>query len=178
MKNIVVGGGCFWCLEAIFSRIRGVSGVTSGYCGGDVIDPSYESVCTGQTGHAEVVRVVYDPDKISLDDLLDIFFNVHDPTTLNKQGNDVGTQYRSEVFYTTPEEKLAAQAAIDRFAENLNNSNTVVTKISPLETFYPAEQYHHNYYSLHPTVPYCQAVVSPKVRKFMDSYKHFLDQPE
>jgi len=161
-----LGGGCFWCLEAVFQDLRGVERVESGYAGGRVPNPSYEQVCTGTTGHAEVVQVRFDPEVLSFRDLLQIFFEIHDPTTLNRQGADVGTQYRSAIFYHSPEQKAAAEKVI----AELNAAGVwpapIVTEVVPLTAFYPAEKYHQEYYRRNPNQPYCRAVISPKVDKF------------
>jgi peptide-methionine (S)-S-oxide reductase len=168
-----LAGGCFWCLEAVFEELRGVERVQSGYAGGTVADPSYHLVCTGTTGHAEVVQVTFDPAVISFRDILDVFFATHDPTTLNRQGPDVGTQYRSAIFCHSPEQKRVAE---ERIAE-LNAAGIwdrpIVTEVVPLQAFYPAEEYHQGYYRGHPTQGYCQAVISPKVAKFR---KQFADR--
>jgi peptide-methionine (S)-S-oxide reductase len=161
-----LGGGCFWCLEAVLLDLRGVTRVESGYAGGRTPNPTYEQVCTGSTGHAEVVQVEFDPQVITFRDLLEIFFDIHDPTTLNCQGADVGTQYRSAIFYHTPEQKAVAEKVI----AELNASGTwpapIVTEVVPFTGFYPAEKYHQEYYRQNPNQPYCRAVISPKVDKF------------
>jgi peptide-methionine (S)-S-oxide reductase len=165
-----LAGGCFWCLEAVFEQLRGVERVESGYAGGTVADPSYHQVCTGTTGHAEVVQVTFDPAVVSFRDVLDVFFATHDPTTLNRQGPDVGTQYRSAVFYHSPEQKRVAE---ERIAE-LNAAGIwdapIVTEVVPLQAFYPAEAYHQGYFRVNPRQPYCQAVVGPKVAKFRKQF--------
>src|SRR5215468_9386548 len=165
-ETAILGGGCFWCLEAVFDGLRGVKSVESGYMGGHVDNPTYRQVCGGDTGHVEVVRVTFDPQEISYGDLLDVFFSTHDPTTLNRQGGDVGTQYRSAFFYHSPEQKAAAE---QRIAE-LNAANIwdrpIVTEVVPLEAFYPAEDYHQGYFRANPDQGYCRVVVSPKVAKF------------
>lgn len=158
-----LGGGCFWCLDAVFRDLRGVQGVVSGYSGGEVANPSYESVCAGTTGHAEVVQVTFDPDVISFRELLEVFFTIHDPTTLNRQGADSGTQYRSAVYHHSPEQQVAA-AAVMADVQSLWN-DPIVTEVAPLETFYPAEDYHQDYYRANPSQPYCQVVIAPKVAK-------------
>jgi peptide-methionine (S)-S-oxide reductase len=161
-----LAGGCFWCLEAVFEQLRGVERVVSGYAGGDTPDPTYREVCGGATGHAEVVQVTFDPAVLSYRDLLDVFFATHDPTTLNRQGPDVGTQYRSAIFYHTPEQKQVAEARIAELnAEGIWDA-PIVTEVVPLRRFYPGEVYHQGYFRSHPTQPYCQAVVAPKVAKF------------
>jgi methionine-S-sulfoxide reductase len=169
-KTIVLGGGCFWCVEAVFNMTDGVISATSGYAGGKTKNPTYEAVCSGTTGHAEVVEVVYDPDKISLETVLDIFFTVHDPTTLNRQGNDVGTQYRSAIYYNDP----ADRQIIDQVMDELNKSDRfekkAVTEIKPLDIFYKAEVNHQDYYERNEFAPYCSYVIKPKVRKFKSKF--------
>jgi len=160
-----LAGGCFWCLEAVYLELRGVLGVQSGYAGGRVPNPSYELVCTGTTGHAEVVQVTFDPDEISYRELLDVFFTIHDPTTLNRQGNDVGTQYRSAVFYHSPEQQATVEQAIAELAAEKVWDDPIVTEVVPFTEFYPAEEYHRDYFRLHPEQAYCRAVIAPKVAK-------------
>jgi len=160
-----LAGGCFWCLEAVYLELRGVLGVQSGYAGGNVPHPSYELVCTGTTGHAEVVQVTFDPDEISYRELLDVFFTIHDPTTLNRQGNDVGTQYRSAVFYHSPEQQATVEEAIAELAAEKVWDDPIVTEVVPFAEFYPAEEYHRDYFRLHPEQAYCRAVIAPKVAK-------------
>ena len=164
-----LAGGCFWCLEAVFLDLAGVSHVLSGYSGGRIANPSYEDVCTGQTGHAEVVQVTYDDEQISYRDLLDVFFTTHDPTQLNRQGNDIGTQYRSAIFYHDESQKTAAEAALAEYAELW--PRPIVTQLAPLAEFYPAEEYHHDYFARNPHSGYCQMVVAPKVAKFRKQYR-------
>lgn len=159
------GGGCFWCLEAVFEMVRGVESVTSGYTGGTVPNPTYKAVCGGGTGHAEVVQIAFDPAVVSYRDLLDIFFAVHNPTTLNRQGNDVGTQYRSAIFTHSPAQRESAEAAIGDANAARTWPQPVVTTVEPLDTFYAAEDYHQGYFRNNPAQPYCQLVVSPKVAK-------------
>ena len=168
-----LGGGCFWCLEAVFEQLRGVEKVVSGYSGGSVPDPTYRHVCTGDTGHAEVVQVSFDPAVISFSDVLDVFFATHDPTTLNRQGADFGTQYRSAIFYHTPEQKEIAERRIAELNAADIWPRPIVTQVVPFETFYPAEDYHQGYFRANPTQGYCQAVISPKVAKFR---KQFTDR--
>ena len=165
-----LGGGCFWCLEAVFEELRGVGKVVSGYAGGTVTDPSYEQVCTGQTGHAEVVQVAFDPAVISYRDILDVFFATHDPTTRNRQGADVGTQYRSVIFYQTPEQKRIAEERIAELNAAKIWNAPIVTEVEPLKAFYPAEGYHQSYFRNNPAQSYCQVVIAPKLAKFR---KHF-----
>lgn len=157
-----LGGGCFWCLEAVFDRMKGVLSVESGYMGGHMADPSYEAVCMGTTGHAEVVRLTFDPAQVTFRDILHVFFAIHDPTTLNRQGNDVGTQYRSAIFYHSPEQLAAAREIIAGFEE----PESVVTEVTPAVVFYEAEAYHQEYFARNPHAGYCQYVVRPKVEKF------------
>jgi peptide-methionine (S)-S-oxide reductase len=164
-----LGGGCFWCVEAILEQLQGVERVTSGYSGGHVPSPSYELVCTGTTGHAEVVQVEFDPEQISFQDLLRVFFTAHDPTTPDRQGNDVGPQYRSAIFYHTPEQKAQAEEVI-RELEEQEVWAGIVTEVSPFERFFPAERYHQEYYRNNPYQPYCAVVISPKVAKFRKAY--------
>ena len=168
-----LAGGCFWCLEAVFDGLKGVVSVESGYMGGRAPNPTYEQVCGGDTCHAEVVRVNYDPAQVSFKDLLEVFFVIHDPTTLDRQGNDVGSQYRSAVFYHTPQQKADAGEVIARLNAAKLWSGPIVTEVAPASTFYLAEGYHQEYFARNPAQPYCQAVVAPKVAKFR---KHFLDR--
>jgi peptide-methionine (S)-S-oxide reductase len=169
------GGGCFWCLEAVFLELRGVSAVRSGYAGGHVPNPTYEHVCTGKTGHAEVVQVEFDPDVITYRDLLNVFFTIHDPTTLNRQGADIGTQYRSVIFVHSPAQRTDAEATIAKLnSEHLWN-HEIVTEVAPLDEFFPAEAYHDDYYRRNAEKPYCQLIIAPKVlkarQKFVDKLK-------
>ncbi|MGH7933217.1 MAG: peptide-methionine (S)-S-oxide reductase MsrA [Candidatus Binataceae bacterium] len=161
----VFGGGCFWCTEAVFERLRGVISVTPGYAGGTIPNPTYAQVCTGRTGHAEVVRVEYDPAEIGYDDLLTVFFATHDPTTLNRQGADVGTEYRSLILYTTDEQKRQARAFIDNLGNSDLAGRQIVTEVNPLNKLYEAEDYHREYYSNNSFAPYCQIVINPKLGK-------------
>ncbi|MCC6801785.1 MAG: peptide-methionine (S)-S-oxide reductase MsrA [Anaerolineae bacterium] len=165
-----LAGGCFWCLEAVYDDLKGVTDVVSGYAGGSVRSPSYEQVCTGTTGHAEVVQVTFDPAEVSFRDLLDVFFTIHDPTTLNRQGADVGTQYRSAIFYHSPEQKAIAEQAIRELTASHIWGNPIVTEVTPLDTFYPAEAYHQEYFRHHPDQGYCRVVIAPKVAKFRKQY--------
>ncbi|MCB9456209.1 MAG: peptide-methionine (S)-S-oxide reductase MsrA [Anaerolineaceae bacterium] len=161
-----LAGGCFWCLEAVYDELKGVTDVVSGYMGGSALNPTYKQVCTGLTGHAEVVQLTFDPAVITFQDILDVFFTIHDPTTLNRQGADVGTQYRSAIFYHSPEQKATAEHAIaDLNAAGLWG-NSIVTEVAPASTFYAAEDYHQDYFANNPTQGYCMAVVAPKVAKF------------
>jgi peptide-methionine (S)-S-oxide reductase len=168
-----LAGGCFWCLEAVFDGLKGVSHVESGYMGGNLPNPSYEQVCDGTTGHAEVVRVTFDPAVLSYRDLLEVFFVIHDPTTLNRQGNDTGTQYRSAIFYHSPEQKAVAEAIIAELDADKLWEARIVTQVVPAQAFYMAEGYHQEYFANNPRQPYCMAVVAPKVAKFR---KHFLER--
>ena len=161
--RIALGGGCFWCTEAVLDNMQGVIKVTPGYAGGTTASPSYEDVCKGITGHAEVVLVEYDPGQVSLEQLLDVFFTMHDPTTLNRQGNDTGTQYRSIVLYDSEDQKAETDRFMDEISKNYDKP--LVTEVKPLESFYPAEEYHRRYYEKNPRQPYCQVVISPKVEK-------------
>jgi peptide-methionine (S)-S-oxide reductase len=165
-----LAGGCFWCLEAVFGRLQGVESVTSGYMGGATVDPTYEDVCRGDTGHAEVVKVAFDPDRISYGDLLEVFFATHDPTTQDRQGNDVGTQYRSAIFFHSPEQKRVAEETAERLGREAF-SKPIVTQIVPAEAFYPAEQYHAQYYDrVGGRNPYCTYVIDPKVAKLRQKF--------
>jgi len=170
MEEIVLGGGCFWCIEAVFAGLEGVEVAESGYMGGHIKNPAYREVCTGRTGHAEVVRVVFDADRIRLDDVLDVFFTAHDPTTLNRQGADAGTQYRSAIFYTSEAQLPAIEAAVQR--AGLVWSNPIVTERTPATAFYPAEGYHQEYYALNGEAPYCKAVIAPKMHKVRQAFPH------
>ena len=165
-----LAGGCFWCLEAVYVELEGVEKVVSGYTGGAVPNPTYEQVCSGSTGHAEVVQVAFDPGAVTYEDILGVFFTIHDPTTLNRQGNDVGTQYRSAIFYHDDDQKTAAEQAIREMTEAGIWSSPIVTEIVPLTDFYPAEAYHQDYFARNPYQPYCQVVVAPKVAKFRKQY--------
>jgi peptide-methionine (S)-S-oxide reductase len=171
------GGGCFWCVEAIFSELAGVEKVESGYAGGTVPNPSYEQVCSGRTGHAEVVQVTFDPSVLSYRDLLRIFFTVHDPTTLNRQGADVGTNYRSVIFYHNDEQKSQAAEVMHEITEAGIWNRPIVTQLEPLKAFYRAEQYHQEYFKNNPNQSYCQIVIAPKVRKFREHYVQKLKVP-
>ena len=164
-ETATLAGGCFWCLEATYQEVRGVQKVESGYAGGSVPNPSYELVCTGMTGHAEVVQVTFDPAVISYRELLEIFFTIHDPTTLNRQGADTGTQYRSAVFYHSPEQKAAAEAIIAEFEREKVFDDRIVTEVVPFTAFFPAGDYHRDYYRRNPGQGYCRAVIAPKVAK-------------
>lgn len=171
LDTITLGGGCYWCIEAIYQRLDGVRSVESGFSGGTMKNPSYRDVCNGNTGHAEVVQITYDKTKTSLDEIFKVFFTVHDPTTLNRQGNDVGTQYRSAIFYRSEEQKKAAQDIIKALTEAKVYSDPIVTEVVPFTVFYKAEDYHQDYYNQHGSQPYCQIVIRPKVEKFEKVFK-------
>jgi peptide-methionine (S)-S-oxide reductase len=170
MDTATFGAGCFWCIEAVFQDLKGVQSVTSGYTGGFVKNPSYKEVCTGRTGHAEVAQIVFDPEVISFDELLEVFWKTHDPTTLNRQGNDVGTQYRSSVFYHNADQKEKAQYYKSKLDESGAYPNPIVTTIEELTDFYVAEDYHQNYYNNNSSQPYCTFVIQPKVEKFRKAF--------
>ncbi|MBO9513719.1 MAG: peptide-methionine (S)-S-oxide reductase MsrA [Variovorax sp.] len=173
-ETIVLGGGCFWCTEAVFDRVRGVLDVESGYSNGEVLTPSYEQVCTGRTGHAEVVKLVFDPEEISLSEILQIFFVVHDPTTLNRQGNDVGTQYRSGIYTLNDEQRRVAEEVIREIADSKTYRAPIVTEVKPLANYSKAEAYHQDYFLNHPDQGYCAFVVGPKVEKFQKTFAKYL----
>lgn len=170
LKQLTIGGGCFWCVESCFNMLKGVQSVISGYSGGQKKNPTYEEVCTGTTGHAEVVQITYNPAIISYDQLMEIFFFLHDPTQLNRQGNDIGTQYRSVIFYSNNTEKVEAIQAIQKSEASGKWTGKYVTEIAPFEKFWPAEAYHQGYYNSNPNQPYCSAVVSPKIAKFKEYF--------
>ena len=170
LQTITLGGGCFWCTEAVYVRVRGVSDVESGYSNGHVKQPSYEQVCSGSTGHNEVVRLTYDPAQISLREILEIFFVIHDPTTLNRQGNDSGTQYRSGIYFSTPEHETLANDVIREMGQSGVYSRSIVTEVLPLDNYWPAEDYHQDYFEKHPNQGYCVAVAGPKVEKFRKTF--------
>jgi peptide-methionine (S)-S-oxide reductase len=172
-EQLTLGGGCFWCLEAVFDEVKGVSSAESGYAGGTVVNPNYEQVSSGTTGHAEVVQITFDPHVVSRDTLLQIYFTIHDPTTLNRQGSDAGEQYRSVAFYRDAAQKAAIEKAIKETADSHEWNGTIVTQVVPFTQFYKAENYHQEYFKLNGTQPYCQLVVAPKVAKFR---KKFHDQ--
>ena len=165
-----LGGGCFWCLEAVFLRLKGVEAVVSGYCGGRTGNPTYRDICDGNTGHAEVVQIRFDPARIGYPDLLEIFFAIHDPTTPNRQGHDVGTQYRSVIFTHSAEQAVVAAQSIAALTAARAYADPIVTEVLPVPTFYPAEDYHQDYFANNPRQPYCQAVVAPKVAKFLKKF--------
>lgn len=170
LETAVLGGGCFWCLEAVFDRLDGVTSVESGYMGGHVDRPTYRQVCAGNTGHVEVVRVTFDPQKLTFAELLDVFFTIHDPTTLNRQGNDAGTQYRSVIFYESEEQRRQAEEAIAQVNVSHAWPNPVVTAVEPAKEFFMAEDYHQEYFANNGSQPYCQFVVAPKVKKFQQKF--------
>jgi len=169
-EEAIFGGGCFWCTEAIYKRVKGVEKVEPGYAGGDVENPSYRLVCSGTTGHAEVVRVTFDPAVISYKDLVDIFWYAHDPTTLNRQGNDIGTQYRSIILTKNDQQQKIAEKSLKEASGSGAFRKPIVTKIEALDTFYPAEDYHFDYFATNPNQPYCRAVIAPKVQHFLEKY--------
>jgi peptide-methionine (S)-S-oxide reductase len=177
-ETATLAGGCFWCIEAVFQEIDGVENVVSGYTGGTTVNPTYQQVCSDETGHAEAVQVSFDPSKISYREILEIFFSVHDPTTLNRQGADVGTQYRSAIFYQSEEQKAVAEQLIGELDKAHLWKKPIVTRILPLDKFYPAEDYHRDYFARHPEQAYCQTVISPKVNKLRKQWaKRLKRQP-
>lgn len=169
-ETALLGGGCFWCLEAVFEQLQGVQLVESGYAGGETAEPTYKAVCSGITGHAEVVQIVFDPTAISYRELLEVFFAIHDPTSLNRQGNDVGTQYRSVIYYTSPEQRATAEAIIAELSAETVFPDPIVTTVEPAPRFYKAEGYHQGYYRANPDQGYCQFVVAPKVAKLRKDF--------
>jgi peptide-methionine (S)-S-oxide reductase len=170
METITLGGGCFWCTEAVFVNVKGITDVESGYSNGHVLRPTYEQVCTGDTGHNEVVKLVFDPAQISLREIFEIFFVIHDPTTLNRQGNDSGTQYRSGIYYASPEQATVAQAVIDEMTQSGVYNRPVVTEVVPLTNYSAAEDYHQDFFARNPNQGYCMAVAAPKVAKFRKTF--------
>ncbi|MDH4450866.1 MAG: peptide-methionine (S)-S-oxide reductase MsrA [Rhodoferax sp.] len=168
--TITLGGGCFWCTEAVFVEVMGVLDVESGYCNGHLQQPSYEAVCTGTTGHNEVVKLTYDPAQVSTRELLEIFFVIHDPTTLNRQGHDTGTQYRSGIYFSTPQQEAEAQAIIAELTASAHYARPIVTEVLPLHNYWPAEDYHQDFFARNPTQGYCMAVAAPKVAKFRKTF--------
>ena len=174
MEVAIFGGGCFWCTEAVFKMMRGVSDVRPGYAGGTVANPTYNQVCEGTTGHAEVVRIEYDPTQVQYRDLMTVFFGSHDPTTLNRQGNDVGTQYRSIIFTTTEGQKEEAEAFITELNASATDGKPIVTEVEPLTTFYEAEDYHHDYFAKNTSAMYCQLIINPKLEKVQKSFAALL----
>lgn len=170
LQTITLGGGCFWCTESVFVEVQGVVDVESGYSNGHMVQPGYEDVCTGTTGHNEVVKLVYDPALVSTRELLEIFFVIHDPTTLNRQGNDVGTQYRSGIYFSTPEQEAEARAIVAELNASGHYSRPIVTEVLPLHNYWPAEDYHQDFFARNPTQGYCMAVAAPKVAKFRKTF--------
>jgi peptide-methionine (S)-S-oxide reductase len=171
LEQATLGAGCFWCTEAVFQNLKGVSKVVSGYMGGATSNPTYTEICNGETGHAEVIQIEYDQDDISFDELLLVFFKTHNPTTVNRQGNDIGSQYRSVVYYHDQEQKQSAQDMIDILTKEMIFDKPIVTEISPVSQFYEAEDYHQNYYNQHANQPYCAFVIQPKLNKFIEEFK-------
>ena len=171
LQTIALGGGCFWCTEAVYGKVRGVTDVESGYSNGQAKDPTYEEVCTGTTGHAEVVKLEYDPSQVTTRQILEIFFTVHDPTQLNRQGNDTGTQYRSGIYYTTPEQKQEAEQMIRELTSDKIFGSKIVTEVKPLENYSAAEAYHQDFFEKNPNQGYCVAVAGPKVAKFRKTFR-------
>ncbi len=177
LKQVILGGGCFWCLEAVFQSIKGIEKVVSGYAGGKIKNPTYKEICSGLTDHAEVIQIMYNPDMIMYKDIIELFWHAHDPTTLNRQGNDVGTQYRSIILYENEEEKQTALTSKNQAEANKLWSNPIVTEINKLDTFYPAEVYHQNYYNLNKDKnPYCSIIIAPKIAKFRKEFAHLLKE--
>lgn len=174
IQTITLGSGCFWCIEAIYQELKGVKSVTSGYSGGHQINPTYREVCNGTTGHAEVIQIEYDDTEIGFRELMEVFFRTHDPTTLNRQGADVGTQYRSVIFYHSENQKEEAEILIKELNQSGAYSSPIITEISPFETFYEAEEYHKNYFKNHPEESYCNLVIRPKVEKFRKVFENKL----
>ena len=175
LQKATVGGGCFWCLEAVYQQVRGVVGVESGYAGGQTLNPDYDAVCSGQTGHAEVVRIEFDADVLTYQKILEIFFAIHDPTTLNRQGNDIGSQYRSVIYAHDQEQRMIAQNIIEQLTQENIFNQPIVTELADLPTYYRAEDYHQNYFNNHPDQGYCAFVVSPKVSKFRKQFSELLN---
>lgn len=174
LQHITLGGGCFWCTEAVFTRLRGITAVQSGYANGQTQQPSYEQICTGTTGHAEVVQLTFEPALVSLRQILEVFFVTHDPTTLNRQGHDSGTQYRSGIYWHSAEQEATAHAVIADITAQGGLDAPIVTEVLPLRYFWPAEAYHHQYYARHPQQGYCSAVIAPKLAKFRQTFVDLL----
>ncbi len=170
LQTITLGGGCFWCTEAVFVNVKGVEDVESGYCNGQTVQPSYEQVCSGRTGHNEVVKLRFDPQQISVREVLEIFFLIHDPTTLNRQGHDSGTQYRSGIYYSTPDQADVAKALLQEMADSGVYDRPLVTEVLPLDNYWPAEDYHQDFFAKNPQQGYCMAVAAPKVSKFRKTF--------
>ena len=175
IETLTLGGGCFWCLEAVFQELRGVDSVVSGYAGGDMQNPSYDQICTGSTGHAEVVQLKFDNDAVSVRNLLQVFFTIHDPTTLNRQGADAGSQYRSVIFYHTDRQKKEAETIIREYQADKIWNDPIVTQVLPVPRFYPAEEYHQDYYRQNSVQGYCRAVISPKLAKLRQQHRSLLE---
>jgi peptide-methionine (S)-S-oxide reductase len=175
-EKATLGGGCFWCTEAVFLELNGVEKVAPGYSGGHIKNPAYREVTTGRTGHAEVIQITYNPEIVSFSEILEVFFITHDPTTLNRQGNDIGTQYRSAIFYHTEEQKQTAEKVIALFEEEKVYDDPIVTEVTPFKAFYLAEDYHHNYFARNKNQPYCQFVVAPKLKKFREIFREKLKE--
>ena len=173
-QQATLGAGCFWCTEAVYQQINGIISVEPGYAGGDVIDPTYEEVCTGRTGHAEVAQILFDPAVISYKEILQAFWHMHDPTTLNRQGADIGTQYRSIIFYHNDKQRVTAEQSKTEINQSGLWRNEIVTQIEPLKNYFKAEDYHQNYYRLHPHAGYCSFVIAPKLKKFRKTFPHLL----
>ncbi|UOB17387.1 peptide-methionine (S)-S-oxide reductase MsrA [Abyssalbus ytuae] len=178
LETAIFAGGCFWCTEAVFSRIEGVENVVSGYTGGNIKNPAYREICTGRTGHAEAVQITFDPAKVSFRGLLEVFFATHNPTTLNQQGNDIGSQYRSAVFYTSKEQQEQAISFIEMLEEEKVFENKIVTEVTEANTFYLAEDYHQDYYKFNKDQPYCEVIISPKLEKLEKYYKNKLKKAD
>lgn len=176
VETAVFGGGCFWCTEAVFKSLKGVVSVMPGYAGGKIHNPNYMEVSMGETGHAEVVKIVFDPGVIAYDDLLEIFWNVHNPTSLNRQGADVGTQYRSVIYYSSPEQREKAEKSMERLEKSGRFEESIVTEIKQLDKFYDAEEYHRNYYQNHKEEPYCELVINPKLEKLKKKFSKFIEE--
>lgn len=174
LQTITLGGGCFWCTDAVFARVKGVLSVESGYCNGHVLQPGYDAVCSGQTGHAEVVKLVFDPTFVSLRELLEVFFVIHDPTTLNAQGHDHGTQYRSGIFVDNPAQAQVAHGVIAELTQSNAFAKPIVTEVTPLANYWPAEAFHQNFFANHPHQGYCRAVAAPKVAKFQKTFANLV----
>lgn len=172
IETATFAGGCFWCTEALFKRLKGVSSVLPGYAGGHIENPTYEQVCGGNTGHAEAIEIEFDPSQIPFDKLVEIFMRTHNPTTLNQQGNDIGTQYRSAIFYHTEAQRKAAEQVIDRLAESGEFEEPIVTEVTEYDVFYPAENYHRDYYDDNKDAPYCNIIISPKIHKLLKLYSN------
>lgn len=176
LKKIALGGGCFWCTEAVFKMLRGISRVTSGYAGGTIVDPTYEMVSAGRTGHAEVIYLEYDPDHIAFREILAVFFASHDPTSIDRQGSDIGSQYRSIILYETEDQKIESEKIIQELNNSAPDGKPIVTEVRPLKSFYEAELYHQNYFNSNPEAPYCQVVINPKLEKIQQEFANLLKE--